>query len=158
MMTDNDLNQDDPVDVAALSGTLGFALRRAQAAVARDLTARFAAEGVRPMQFAVLSLLQANPGLRQNQASAALGIQRTNLVPLLDELERRGLAERRRVDGDRRAAAVFITPAGEAIRERLAAAARAHEDRFAARLGGANREVLVGLLSRLADEAFDPPA
>lgn len=145
------------VDHAALTGMLGFALRRAQAAVTQDFLDRFAAEGLRPMQYAVLSLLQGNSGLRQNQVSEALGIKRTNFVPLLDELERRGFAERRRVAGDRRAAALVLTEAGHAVLKRLAAAAQAHEARFTARLGPQNRSTLIGLLSRLSDPAFDPP-
>jgi DNA-binding MarR family transcriptional regulator len=150
-------NVNSTVDHTALDGMLGFALRRAQVAVTQDFLDCFDGEDLRPMQFAVLSLLQRNGGARQNQVSEALGIKRTNFVPLLDELERRGLAERRRVAADRRAAALFLTAAGHAMLERLAAAAHAHEARFTARLGPDNRAVLIGLLSRLADSAFDPP-
>jgi DNA-binding MarR family transcriptional regulator len=138
-----------------LAGMLGLALRRAQAAVTQDFMDRFAAEGLRPMQYAVLALLQGNAGLKQNQVSETLGIKRTNFVPLLDELERRGLAERRRVADDRRASALFLTDAGHAMLDRLATAARAHEDRFTARIGAANRAILLNLLARLSDTAFD---
>jgi DNA-binding MarR family transcriptional regulator len=145
------------VDPGPLARTLGFALRRAQAAVSQDFLARFVGEDIRPTQFAVLMLLKHNPGLRQSQVSFALGIKRTNFVPLFDALERRGLAERRRVAGDRRAAALFLTKPGAETLERLEALSRAHEARFVGRLGQANRAILLGLLAQVADRAFDTP-
>jgi DNA-binding MarR family transcriptional regulator len=160
MMPDDDVLPPEPsgaVDPGPLATTLGFALRRAQAAVAQDFLACFAGESIRPTQFAVLTVLKHNPGLRQSQVSFALGIKRTNFVPLFDELERRGLAERRRVSGDRRAAALFLTAAGAEMATRLEALARTHEERFAARLGPLERPVLLGLLARIADRTFDPP-
>jgi DNA-binding MarR family transcriptional regulator len=147
------------VDLGLVGRSLAFVLRRAQAAVAEDFKARFGPEDIRPGQFALLSVLGANPGIRQNRLSAALGLQRTNLVPLLDELERRGLVERRRTSTDRRAAALALTAAGTALLQRLTALAEAHEAHFAARLGGEqNRYALIALLQRLAEPAFDPPA
>jgi DNA-binding MarR family transcriptional regulator len=144
------------VDLSALDRGIGFVLRRAQAAVAEDFARSFGRDGLRPIQFAVLTVLRHNPGLRQSQVSFALGIKRTNFVPLLDELERKGLAERRRVPGDRRSAALFLTKAGTATLDRLAPVMAAHEARFLDRAGGAdNHAMLIGLLSRIADRSFD---
>jgi len=143
------------VDLGPLVMTLGFALRRAQAAVAQDFAKSFGPEEIRPSQFAVLTVLRHNPGLRQTQVSFALGIKRTNFVPLIDELERRGLAERRRVPGDRRAAALFLTREGAGVLDRLEAIAREHEARFAARVGVEQHAALLGLLSRISDRGFD---
>lgn len=139
------------VDLGPLATTLGFALRRAQTAVAADFAERFRREDIRPSQFAVLTVLRHNPGLRQTQVSFALGIKRTNFVPLLDELERRGLAERRRVPGDRRAAALFLTRAGAATLDRLETIAGEHETRFISRLGAADHARLLAVLRRLAE-------
>ncbi len=147
-----------PVDLGPLARGLGFALRRAQAAVAEDFADRFRPEDIRPSQFAVLTVLRHNPGLRQTQVSFALGIKRTNFVPLLDELEYRGLAERRRVPGDRRAAALFLTKDGAATLDRLEALAAAQDTLFLARVGGPdNHAILLGLLRRVSDRSLDPP-
>jgi DNA-binding MarR family transcriptional regulator len=147
------------VDLGRLAEGLGFALRRAQAAVAEDFARRFGPEDIRPSQFAVLTVLRQNPGLRQTQVSFALGIKRTNFVPLIDELERRGFAERRRVPGDRRAAALFLTKDGAATLDRLEAIAREHAARFVARVGGPERyAALLALLHRVADRDLDPDA
>ena len=142
---------DEAVDLGLLRGLLHHALRDAQAEVQNDLQASFAAEEMRPLPFAILVVLARNPGLRQIQLGFALGIQPTNLVPLLDGLERRGLAERRVVPGDRRARGLFLTPLGRETLARLESRAAAHEARLAARLGPGGREQLLALLHRLAD-------
>ncbi len=137
---------------------LGLVLRRAQAAVAHDFAERFTADDIRPAQYAVLAMLRQHPGSRQTELGDLLGIKRTNFVPLFDALEKRGLAERRRVPGDRRVAALFLTEAGAALLVRLDGLAAAHEARFTARLGGPQaRATLIGLLHRLSEPGFDPP-
>ena len=147
---------DAPVDLGPLSGLLGYALRRAQLAVFQDFHRHFAEAGIRPAQFSVLVVLRHNPGLRATQVAAALGIKRTNFVPLFDGLAARGLAERRQVKGDRRDSALFLTPTGIGMVARLEQLAARHEAKFAARLGAEGRYQLMGLLHRLTEAAFDP--
>ena len=132
------------------------ALRRAQAAVSEAFHAPLAAQDIRPLQHAVLQVLRRQPGLRQSQASEALGIARTNFVPLFDALERRGLAERRDVEGDRRARGLFLTAAGAALLDTVDPVLAAQEARLNQRLGADGRHTLLALLGRLADTAFDP--
>jgi DNA-binding MarR family transcriptional regulator len=144
-----------PVSLGPLSDLLGYSLRRAQVAVFNDFHERFAAEDIRPAQFSVLQVLKHNPGLRQAQVSEALGIRRTNLVPLLDELEERGLAERRRVPGDRRSFALHLTDAGDALLRRLERAEAEHEAHFVRRIGVDGKRQLLALLNRLADPGPD---
>ncbi len=147
----------DAVDIGAAGQSLVFILRRAQTAVAQEFARLLAAEELRPSQFAALSALKHNPGLRQGQLSHALGIKRTNFVPLFDVLERRGLAERRAVARDRRAVALFLTRTGAETLERLEAVAGRYEARLTARLGGENaRATLNGLLYRLVQRELDP--
>jgi len=138
------------VDMGPLPGMLFHALRRAQAVVQDDLQAELGPEDMRGLTFAMLVVLARNPGLRQNQLGFALDIQTTNLVPLIDELERKGLAERRVVPGDRRARGLFVTRLGSETLARLEARAAAHEARLVARLGPEGRRELVSLLRRLA--------
>ena len=143
------------VPLGRLPGLVGYALRRAQAAVFHDLHAALEPEDIRATQFAVLEVLHAGPGFRANQVSAALGIRTTNFVPLFDALEVRGLVERRAMAGDRRAKGLFLTEAGAALLGRLGALVAAHEARFAARVGVEGKAQLLGLLARLGNTAFD---
>ena len=143
------------VEVGRLSHLIGYALRRAQVTVLGDLAETMQAEELRAVQFAVLEVLLASPGMRANQIAAALGIRTTNFVPLFDALERRGLVERRAVTGDRRAKGLFLTEAGAALIDRLATAIAAHEARFTARIGTDGKARLLALLARLVDPAAD---
>jgi DNA-binding MarR family transcriptional regulator len=131
------------------------ALRRAQAAVTDAFHSPLAAQELRPIQHAILHVLRHQPGLRQSQVSDRLGIARTNFVPLFDALERRGLAERRDIAGDRRARGLFLTDAGAALLDRLDPLLAAQQARLAQRLGDGGRHTLLALLGRLADTAFD---
>jgi DNA-binding MarR family transcriptional regulator len=143
------------VVLGPLANMLSFALRRAQATVGESFQRSFAAEEIRPILFAIMMVLKHNPGVRQSMASGALGVKRTNFVPLFDELAERGLAERRQVAGDRRAAALFLTEPGQALLDRLEQVAERSEAHFTARLGTEGRVQLLGLLHRLGDSAFD---
>src|SRR5512145_2452640 len=90
------------VSLGPLSGHVGFVLRRIQTAVFADFIASLGQLDLRPAQYALLEVIDANPGLRQSDAAAALGIQKANFVALVRELERRALLQRRRSQADRR--------------------------------------------------------
>ena len=65
-----------------------------------------------PPALGMLSHLGASEGQSQQALSNALGIHRSAVVALVDDLEQRGLAERRRDPADRRAYTLYLTPAG----------------------------------------------
>lgn len=138
------------VDLGGLPGFIGYALRRAQIAVFDDFIRSLAAVDLRPAQFSVLLVIDRNPGLKQSQVSAALGIQRTNFVAMVDELEARGLARREPVPGDRRSYALVLTDAGRAHLRKAMALQASHEARMAAALGPGGRDTLLSLLAALA--------
>ena len=141
------------VGVGPLSGYVGFVLRRIQIAVFADFIASLNELDLKPAQYSLLEIVDANPGVRQSEAAAALGIQKANFVGLVRKLERRSLLQRRRSVADRRSYALHLQPGGR----RLLAVARAlhdaHESRLAAQLGSAGRERLLQLLTRLASGA-----
>ncbi len=141
------------ISLGALPGHIGFALRLAQIAVFQDFHRAVADLDLRPGQYSVLLMLRENPGIRGSQAAEALGIKRTNFVPLLDGLEARGLVNRDRLERDRRAFALFLTEAGAALLTRAAAAVGQHEQRLALALGEAGKTNLLALLARLTAAA-----
>jgi DNA-binding MarR family transcriptional regulator len=139
-----------PARVGALGDSIGYALRRAQLASTAEFLEAMKEVDLRPTQFSVLILINENPGVRQTEVCAALGLQKANFVPLLNELERRGLAERRPGVPDRRASALHLTEAGVAILRRALQLHSNLEDRMATRLGPEGREQLLALLEQLA--------
>src|SRR3954454_8585482 len=76
----------------------------------RRFAERLAPLGLHPRHFGMLSHLAANEGQSQQALSNALGIHRSAVVALVDDLEGRGLAERRRDPVEPRAYTLFLTP------------------------------------------------
>lgn len=147
--TGADLGETVDLDMAELSGALGYALRRAQLAVFEDFTARFAALDLTPAQFSVILVIGLNPGRKQTEIARSLGIQRTNFVVMLDHLERRGLAERRRSAADGRSHAIFLTEAGEALLERARLMQVEQERALVEAVGEEEHALLLTLLARV---------
>ncbi|BBF92947.1 MarR family winged helix-turn-helix transcriptional regulator [Blastochloris tepida] len=139
----------DALDLSGLNAVVGYALRRAQLAVFEDFIARFATLDLTPAQYSVLLVIGNNPGRKQAEIAAALGIQRPNFVNMLDELERRGLAERLPSATDRRSHALVLTKSGSALLARARAMQDEQERELAQKLGPGGREMLVALLQRL---------
>jgi DNA-binding MarR family transcriptional regulator len=114
----------------------------------------FAAElerlGLRPQQFAVLSVIAAEPGLTQQALVESTGVDPSTMVQVLDGLQDAGLAERRPHATDRRKRAVHLTTDGGAVLTRARhAATRVGEAAFAP-LSEDERTQLHGLLRKLA--------
>jgi MarR family 2-MHQ and catechol resistance regulon transcriptional repressor len=95
-------------------------LRRAVNTVGRSEARVMQVAGVTESQFGVLeALLHLGPTCQRDLASKILK-SAGNLTTVIDNLERRGLVERRRGGGDRRLVTVHLTDAGEdLIREVL---------------------------------------
>lgn len=138
------------VDIPTLDGMIGYKLRRAQLAVFHDFIDAFAAMQLRPTEFAVLALIAGTPGLKQSEIAGQLGIKRANFVALMDGLERRDLARRRKGERDKRSHSLHLTQEGIRFVERMTVIWAEHEKRLIDRLGGLDaRDELVRLLDRL---------
>jgi DNA-binding MarR family transcriptional regulator len=137
------------VQFGPLGDYLGYALRRAQMASVTGFLSAMKDVDLRPTQFAVLILIHQNPGVRQTEVCAALGLQKANFVPLLNELQRRGLAVRKEGVPDRRSSALHLTEHGEAVLQRASELHAQWEERLVERLGAGGREQLLELLKKL---------
>jgi DNA-binding MarR family transcriptional regulator len=139
------------VDLGALTQMTGYALRRAQIWLFRDLKARFKSHDVSLAQFSVLYVVDVNPGLAQARIAEALAIERARLVLMLDRLELRGLLVRSRSKSDRRSHALHLTPAGRDLLQILLEVQAEHEKRITMLLGSDGRSDLIRLLSPFQD-------
>ncbi|WP_245656881.1 MarR family winged helix-turn-helix transcriptional regulator [Sphingomonas asaccharolytica] len=137
------------IALGVLEELAGYHLRRASTVFGNDFSRAMGGTGIRQVLFGILSVVAANPGINQGTAGRALGIQRANMVSLINELVDAGLIDRRTAEEDRRAFALTITPAGS---DALAAGSkriRKHEQRLLSDLSAEERRMLIDLLQRI---------
>lgn len=145
----------EKLDLGELPQLSGYMLRRAQFAAFNDFLRFFEDISIRPVQYAVMTVIDRNAGLKQSQVSEALGIKRANLVAILDALERRGLARREAVASDRRSHALRLTDKGAALMREMRQRSQEHEKRLSAVIGEDGRAQLLRLLEGVI-EAVGP--
>lgn len=145
--------QSEALQLGELSEQLGYVLKRAQLKVFENFLRCMASLQLTPAQFSVLLLVEKNPGRNQTEIASTLGILRPNFVAMLDNLESRDLCARIRSTNDRRSHILVLTDKGKAVLARAKKlVATKHEARLNELLGQANREALLGMLSKIANE------
>ncbi len=89
--------------------------------------------GLTPVQFSIMTVAKAQPGLDQAALAQEVGVDRTTLANVLARLEGRGLVSRCGSPTDRRVKRVSLTRQGATLLTRMAGAAeRAHDRTIAA--------------------------
>jgi len=139
-------------EVAEFAGQLFFRLWRASHT---RIAAALESVGLTPALFGLLNVLGAREGANQQEIGAAMGVDPSTMVSLIDELENAGLAKRRPHPTDRRARAVSITPKGRRVLEQARRMAAQVEDEVLRGLTAAERRELLTLLRRALSSA--PP-
>jgi DNA-binding MarR family transcriptional regulator len=141
----------DPIKLGVLNDHLGYFVRRLQIWVFQDFMRALARLDIRPAQYSVLVIVEANPGLSQSDIAEFLGIERARLVHLLDRLEKRGLTERRASPKDRRSHALYLTREGQRALKKIKSLAAGHEADLATKLGPEKRKLLIETLREFTD-------
>jgi len=114
-----------------------------------------AAADLTPLQFAVLACLNkrnGEPGIDQNGLAARLGVERSHVSLLVEELGSRGLVERRVNGADRRARILRLTSKGEKTFDRLRGRNAAANERVLDPLSAEERELLFDMLIRIVQQ------
>ena len=133
----------------ALEHLIGYNLKRAYVMVRDDFRATLGEGGLSPRAFSALSLVVDLPGITQSDLARRLGVERSGMVAIADDLETRGLIVRAPVPGDRRVQALQPTGAGQAEFARLLARVEQHEARLFSVLTDAERDTLLSILHKL---------
>jgi DNA-binding MarR family transcriptional regulator len=114
--------------------------------VFQDFIATLKGMRLRPAQYSVLLVIEANPGRTQAMIGQSLGIERARLARLLHALARRKWIRRLPSARDARSHALVLTAEGQKALAKIKVLARKHELRIAAQVGPKRRMQLMDLL------------
>ncbi len=145
------------ISLGSMPELIGYNLRLAQLRVFDHFRETLKNAGdpviatVTPGLFRILILVRDNPGLNQSRLAAAVGIDRSTLVPILNKLCKLGLIERRPARNDGRAHSVHLTFEGASTVGRMEDLVDQHEQEIANSLTKRERAQLIGLLRKLGN-------
>jgi len=105
-----------------------------------------------PQHAGILRILNLTPAITQQTLATTLGMVPSRLVVLVDEMESRGLIERRENPDDRRRYALHITEKGRSTLEEIGRISREHSKTLLAAISEDEQRQLATLLQRIADQ------
>lgn len=132
--------------------TLAFLLSQVGIHASRRFAELIAAVDLNPPLFRILNLVDAAEGESQQAIGAAIDVPASRMVALVDELEQRGLVERRPDPADRRVRALYLTTKGRQTLAKGRKIAREHEEALTRGLAPPDRKRLVDLLQKMVAE------
>jgi DNA-binding MarR family transcriptional regulator len=143
-----------------LAERLGYLLKHAQLRFFELSASALAPLGVSGQEAAVLRAIDCPEPLSQGDIAIRMRIDRTTMVALIDDLEHKGLAQRRQDPADRRKNVVELTDAGRDILRRANQVAAEAEQTFLSPLPAEDRERFMAALRTLtsADRALSGDA
>lgn len=132
-----------------LEDLIGYNLKRAYLIVSSDFKQTLGQDGFGPRVFSALSLVVQFPNITQSELARMLGIERSGLVAITDELEGQGLLKRVAVPRDRRVQALAPTDAGRSAYASARDAVQAHEAELLSEFLPEEVETLMHLLRKI---------
>lgn len=136
-------------DSSDLDDLIGYNLKRAYVVVRNDFREALGEDGMSARVFSALSLSIRYPNITQSALARMMGIERSGLVAVVDELEAREYLRRAPVPGDRRVQALVPTEAGRRAYGSAIRAVRAHEERLFSDMTEDERQTLLNLLKKI---------
>jgi DNA-binding MarR family transcriptional regulator len=128
----------------------GYLLARLGESSRRRFHKALEPEGLHPRHFGVMTMVAAQPGMSQQELHEKTGIDASSMVSVIDELEARGLAERRPDPEDRRTRTIFLTELGQQTLARVRALAGELQRELFGALSTDELRTLHALLRKLA--------
>jgi DNA-binding MarR family transcriptional regulator len=137
------------IDNRYLESLLGYNCRRAALTIIEEFLLRFAAYGLRPVEFSVLSVIFHNPGVTSRQICSTIGILSPNLVRIIRSFDERGLIERTQDATDKRAIGLSLSTTGRKLMRGAEREAASLETDVAPTLTESERDQLLSLLKKV---------
>lgn len=146
---------DESVEYGLLGKSVGPGVRLLRNLLSTRIVAAFEPYGLRSGTFSTMALISANSGCSQSDIAKHIGTDKSIVVAIVDDLEQRGLAERKRSTQDRRRNALSLTSEGEALLKELHKVARAVEKPIRGKLNAQEIAQLIKLTQRAVDAMLE---
>lgn len=140
------------LDRGELDDTLGFVVRGAWIQLDQLFNRFMARTGITAQLYAIMIVIENNPGCRISDLCRAVSVSPANIVPALDTLLDRGLIFRDFSSRDRRTKRLSLTETGRSTLSELRRAHRPMTEELTARLGERKLAKLIELLKELTGE------
>jgi DNA-binding MarR family transcriptional regulator len=134
-----------------LRTSVAFLITRVHFRMSRDFQAALEPLGIEPPHFGVLAALGVTGPVSQADTARTIGVSSPRVVTLADDLEERGLVERRRAPQDRRTQLLHLSPAAEDVLAKAKVLAGEAAGARLAPLSADDARRLVTLLVRFVD-------
>jgi DNA-binding MarR family transcriptional regulator len=134
-----------------LHGKPGHLIRRSQQIAVALFMEECSACDITPIQYAILSVLAAYPGIDQSTLAGLAALDRATIGDVVARLVRRRLISRAPDARDRRSRVLTLTPRGRRLLEAAEAPVRRAQRRILAPLSAAERKTFLALLAKLVD-------
>ncbi|HZV17879.1 MAG TPA: MarR family winged helix-turn-helix transcriptional regulator [Sphingobium sp.] len=139
------------MDLGLLGDSVGPAVRHLRNLLTARIVAAYEPYGLRSGSHSTMALIAANPGCSQSEIARNLGMDKSIVVAIVDDLEKRDLAERQRSTEDRRRNALMLTDKGRALMLELDNLGRSVEAPIREALSPQEVEQLISLVRRAID-------
>ena len=133
-------------------GFIALLLAQVGAHAATQFAKRLSALKLTPAHAGILRRLAQTGGISQRELAEGLGMHASRLVGIVDELEQMGLVTRLANAEDRRTYSLQLTAKGSEKFAEVGAVSFQHNEALGAALNAEERDVLAGLLQRIADQ------
>jgi DNA-binding MarR family transcriptional regulator len=141
-----------PLDGDKAPQNLAFLLSQVGIHASRRFAERLAEVDLQPPHFRVLNLVDTAEGRSQQEIAEAVQAPPSRMVAFVDELEQRGLIERRADPKDRRVRALYLTAAGRKALAQGREVARSHQEELTQGMSEEEQEQLIELLRKVVHE------
>jgi DNA-binding MarR family transcriptional regulator len=136
-------------DRSDLEDLVGYNLKRAYVVIQNDFRKALGKDGLGPRVFSALSYVVQFPNITQSELARKLGIERSGLVAIIDELEERSYLNRTTVPNDRRVQALVPTISGINAYDAAFSAVSAHEAHLLGDMSEGETAQLIELLKKI---------
>lgn len=147
-------SQRTEVRLSHMDRYVGYLVRRVDNKVYASFLDSLTNEDITPARFTALSIVGANPGVRQVDIARAMDIARPAALQLVNLLIKLGLVECHAIPGDKRSGALMLTAKGKRKLAQFEQRVLDHEARVFRNLGDDERLQLTNLLQRVLESPF----